>query len=941
MADSGPGSLRQAILDNNATPAINSISFNIPGSGIRSIAPTSPLPEISNPVILDATSQPDYAGSPLIELNGANIFQPGVSPPVPIADVNGLVLGGGSSVVKGLLIDRFTGSGIRTTRDGNTITANYIGTDATGSFSLGNGADGIALYSRNNVIGGSDASSRNLISGNSRYGVLIASVSNQPANNSIQGNYLGTDVTGTRDIGNALAGVFSDASGNSIGGGSVASGNIIAYNGGAGVQVGTSSYDPANQNRISHNSIFGNAGLGIDLGGDGVSFNQPGANFGPNNHAPFPNLTSVYQSGSSTTVEGSILTIPNTTITVEFFSNLQAGASGYGQGRTFLASQSFLTDNNGLADITTDLPGLLPVGQLISASATDSQGNTSEFARSIGVVAAAQADLSVTAQEQNPFVQATVPFSYTFNITNNGPSLATNVIAVDTLPEGADFLAGSSSQGTLTPSNGKVTFNVGSLPSGSTAQFTLTYSLPVAGPALNTVTVMTADQADPTPQNNTITQNFRVSPAPAVDLSLYGSSFPYQVQVGDNLTYSFVVSNNDPNNSGTGVTLTDVLPQGVSFVSAQSSQGFATFKDGVVTANIGTLNPFFNAVVTIVVQPSSPGNLTNSATVSGNEPDSNAINNQTTVISYILPAPATDLAVLVTAAPQPANVGQGFTYAILVGNAGSATATNVILTNLLPDNASVQSIKASQGTFTKNGDTIAANLGTLAPGAFVQLTIVLVPGAPGSLVDQAAVTSDQPDYNVANNYSMLATPVAADVQAPTVLNQQLVAGRNGISRIVLTFDKALNLSLAELKANYQILDLGQDGSKSGKGPKVAIATVTYDAVTRSVTLIPKKPLSIGRFYKLVVNGPGAPGLVDKSGNVLDGVGNGLQNSIYTSLFSRGTKNRPNDVQYRTATPQPPTMKASAIGSNAHAVKAKASSTPVLVSTPVPVSSKKK
>ena len=68
-ADSGPGSLRQAILDSNAaTGATNTIDFDIPGSGVQTIAPLSPLPAITNPVLIDGDSQPGYAGTPLIEL---------------------------------------------------------------------------------------------------------------------------------------------------------------------------------------------------------------------------------------------------------------------------------------------------------------------------------------------------------------------------------------------------------------------------------------------------------------------------------------------------------------------------------------------------------------------------------------------------------------------------------------------------------------------------------------------------------------------------------------------------------------------------------------------------------------------------------------------------------------------------------------------------------
>jgi hypothetical protein len=97
-ADSGPGSLRQAILDANATPDADAITFNIAGSGVKTISPASGLPTISQPVTIDGWTQggPGYAGPPLIELNGTSA-----------GAANGLVVLAGMSTVRGLVINRF------------------------------------------------------------------------------------------------------------------------------------------------------------------------------------------------------------------------------------------------------------------------------------------------------------------------------------------------------------------------------------------------------------------------------------------------------------------------------------------------------------------------------------------------------------------------------------------------------------------------------------------------------------------------------------------------------------------------------------------------------------------------------------------------------------------------------------------------------------------
>ncbi len=306
-SDAGPGSFRQAIIDNNATPGINAIDFAIPGTGVQTISLSTPLPAVNNPAIIDATTQPGYAGSPLVELNGANIYLPGVSPPTLQPGVIGMVLSGGASTVKGLTIDRFTGAGIYATGDGNTIAADFIGTDPTGTRSSGNGADGIVISSRNNTIGGNTPASLDVISGNTGRGIFLGTSGSLPAHNLVEGNLIGTDVTGTVDLGNGLAGVDVESSGNTIGGATASLGNTIEDNGGAGVQVGNSYFQTGvTQNRVVNNRIFGNVGIGIDLGGDGVTPNiGGGVRFGPNNHQNFPTLTSAYTTSSGgTTVEG-------------------------------------------------------------------------------------------------------------------------------------------------------------------------------------------------------------------------------------------------------------------------------------------------------------------------------------------------------------------------------------------------------------------------------------------------------------------------------------------------------------------------------------------------------------------------------------------------------------------------------------------------------------
>jgi hypothetical protein len=189
-ADSGPGSLRQAILDSNAAagPA-NTIDFDIPGQGVQVIAPTSSLPAITNPVLIDGTSQPGYSGTPLIELSGSRA-----------GGGDGLTITGAGVTVRGLDINGFSqGAGIHITGTGATgdwIYSNFLGTDPTGTQAepnkFGVEMDGGAAH---NLVGtdggGTSAAAGNLITHNDGPGVTVtgdASVGNQITANRIFGN---------------------------------------------------------------------------------------------------------------------------------------------------------------------------------------------------------------------------------------------------------------------------------------------------------------------------------------------------------------------------------------------------------------------------------------------------------------------------------------------------------------------------------------------------------------------------------------------------------------------------------------------------------------------------------------------------------------------------------------------------------------------------------
>jgi Calx-beta domain/Beta-propeller repeat/Carboxypeptidase regulatory-like domain len=278
------------------------------------------------------------------------------------------------------------------------VQGNYIGTDVTGTRSLGgNAASGINIASNNNQIGGPSTAARNVISGN-RVGIQLGGFFSGVVGNVIQGNVIGVNAAGTGQLPNANQGIaISDATNNTIGGTQVGAGNRIAFNGGPGITVSSGGGSGGSGNTIRGNSIFSNTGLGIDLGSNGVTANDSNdGDSGPNQLQNFPVITGVISSSGSTTINGNLRSIPNTAFQVDFYSSSAVDPSGNGEGAQFFNSTSVNTNNNGDATINVTFPAALPAGRVITATATDPNGNTSEFSGASSNAAVGSVQFSVS-----------------------------------------------------------------------------------------------------------------------------------------------------------------------------------------------------------------------------------------------------------------------------------------------------------------------------------------------------------------------------------------------------------------------------------------------------------------------------------------------------------------------------------------------------------------
>jgi hypothetical protein len=275
---------------------------------------------------------------------------------------------------------------------GVTVQGNLIGTDANGTADLGNITVGINVSTPEVglVIGGSNSAARNVISGNNSIGLFLAS-----SGSTVQGNLIGTAIDGSSPLGNGSFGMQVSGSNNQIGGTAAGTANVIAFNGDAGVSVPSGT-----NNALRHNSIYSNAALGIDLGltgSGGPTLNDScDSDTGPNNLQNFPVVTSAITSGGSTTIQGTLDSATSTTFTIDLYSSSSPDPSVHGEGETYLGSTTAVPGSgcSYTFSLTTSSP--VTTGHVVTATATDPTGNTSEFSNTRQVLSPTAATASIS-----------------------------------------------------------------------------------------------------------------------------------------------------------------------------------------------------------------------------------------------------------------------------------------------------------------------------------------------------------------------------------------------------------------------------------------------------------------------------------------------------------------------------------------------------------------
>jgi uncharacterized repeat protein (TIGR01451 family) len=989
--DSGPGSLRQAILDANAgaDPNGSTIDFNIPGSGVHTIAPQTALPPLTQPITLDGYSQPGSrlnSNGPgqgdnavlVIELRGQGDGHGG------LGGMPGLVITGRGCSVQGLVIDDFAADGIQVTTGGdNVIAGNFIGIDPAGDVVIQNMNSGLLISgSSGNTIGGTSAGARNVITGNNYGGievngtaatgnVVVANlIGTDPAgtgvppgapghrntgawgvyllggafgntiggttpearnviakqtlgvdisgagssDNVVEGNFVGTDITGMVPLGNSDGVVVEGgASGNTIGGTGPGVGNLISGNSSSGAWLDGLDQAGTTGNLVEGNFIgtdaTGTAALsgkpqtvGVAISGGAsdntiggtaagasniIAFNrQNGILFsaetvldtgdpilgnsifsdGPpeiaKNKIAAPNppvITGATTASGNDLVQGTFKGTPSSTFRLEFF----AGANP-GDGRTYLGFANVNTDPGGNANIDLSFPVPAGAGRYLTATATDPGGNTSEFADSVKLAVPATADLAVSeALDPGPLAVGS-KLGYTLTVSNSGTVAATNVTLTHVLPASFNLYAATASQGDATENGSTITAALGAIPGGASATLHVVAIPQASGTAALSATVA-ADQPLADPSKGTVSGTVTidlilaaptglvVNPATTADGSTaLSAQWSYTDPLpGSTLTYN-VYRSESPGGEGT-------TPY------AQAVSGPPYLDAGAVPGQV-----YYYQVSAVVDGIESPRSDEASGAIAS-------------------PAPTTTT---LTATPSTSGLGQSVTFTAVVhlqnpvetpgeaptpelsgqvvftidGRASDPIAIHGVGRQVL---ATLATATLAAGTHTATA-TFLGNQ-TFASSASDRVTVILVAPSPTPMPTAAGPTPDPGQV--------------ASKDGPLVTSLRRLGYHSQPTVLVLTFNETLDPSAASDAANYKIVPIHPLGKT---GHAIAIKRVEYSPATRTLTLHPSRRLNVHDRFELIVDGTSTHAVIDEALRALDGAETGRAGSDYIGQINWST-----------------------------------------------------
>jgi uncharacterized repeat protein (TIGR01451 family) len=460
--------------------------------------------------------------------------------------------------------------------------------------------------------------------------------------------------------------------------------------------------------------------------------------------------------GTTTTIAGSLNSLPSTKFLIQFFVSPSTSLSGFGEGKVLIGSDLEFTNAAGLVNFIYPISAGTAPGQYVSATATDPAGNTSEFA--LDVPTQGQINLVLSGSYAPVPVVSGGQVTYALTVTNQGTTSAHSVVLTNQLPGGVTLVSATVSQGFVQPAVGSSQVaEVGAIAPGGTATMTIVGQTSAATPIgtiIDTATV-SSQEPDPTPADESIAINTTV--ATSADLAVQISANASSILAGSNLTYTINATNNGPQTAH-NVEVSLPIVAGVEFISTTSPN--ASYSGGQLVANLGDLAINAGASFQVVVEPMTAGSLNETATVSSDSVDRDPSNNSSAVVTEV--DPAADVQVALISSENPVVLGADFEYTVKITNAGPSAATGVIVKDTLPSGVAFVSASSDQGVIPNfSAGVVTLSLPKLTSGATAMMTIELNPvAAPGStLTDKVSVSHQEADPDPANDTATLMTPV--------------------------------------------------------------------------------------------------------------------------------------------------------------------------------------
>ncbi|MGY0040709.1 DUF11 domain-containing protein [Pedobacter sp. NJ-S-72] len=372
-------------------------------------------------------------------------------------------------------------------------------------------------------------------------------------------------------------------------------------------------------------------------------------------------------------------------------------------------------------------------------------------AATLGVSLNTPIDLSIAKTQSSPSPAIGSNMTFTLTASNLGNNNATGVTVNDILPAGYTFVSATPSAGTYTPGTG--VWNIGGLATGTNATLSIVAKVNLTGPYSNTATI-TGNEDDPVSTNNTST----ITPVPVLrtDRQITKTVDNSTPAVGSNVVFTLNALNNGPS-PATGVTVTDVLPAGYTFVS-NTTPTVGTFNNLLGIWTIGNLASAAGGNMTITAQVNATGPYTNTATIAGTETDLVAGNNSSPITP--VPVPTSDRSISKSVNNITPAVGSNVVFTLTATNNGPSTSTGTTVTDLLPTGYAFVNAIPSAGTY--NSGTGVWTIGSLANGASSTLAITATVKATGTYANTATITGTENDPATGNN-SMTITPVPVPI----------------------------------------------------------------------------------------------------------------------------------------------------------------------------------